>query len=139
MVCGYSAPNRVYLLLLLLCNSIVPYVNPPVTGSISGIIGAGGNTGAVLFGLFFRQFSFQTAFVYMGATIVLSSILSIFIFIKGESGLIWWTTPLEQLEAAISTDALAICDVKAESQDVHASVSVDTSSSYSGSVTTGSA
>jgi len=30
---------------------IVPYVNPPVTGSIDGIVGAGGNTGAVCFGL----------------------------------------------------------------------------------------
>merc|ERR1712100_778211 len=26
---------------------IVPYVNPPATGSISGIVGAGGNCGAV--------------------------------------------------------------------------------------------
>eukprot|EP00957_Ditylum_brightwellii_P201953 15327940-Ditylum_brightwellii.AAC.1 len=26
---------------------IVPYVNPPCTGSIAGIVGAGGNTGAV--------------------------------------------------------------------------------------------
>ena len=30
---------------------IVPYVDPPNTGSIAGIIGAGGNTGAVGFGL----------------------------------------------------------------------------------------
>merc|ERR1712125_123156 len=28
---------------------IVPYVNPPATGSIAGIVGAGGNTGAVCF------------------------------------------------------------------------------------------
>jgi NNP family nitrate/nitrite transporter-like MFS transporter len=128
----------VYLFLLLLCISIVPYVNPPVTGSISGIIGAGGNTGAVLFGLFFRQLSAQTSFVYMGSTIVFSSILSIFIFIKGEPGLIWRTTPYEQPEAAINADSIAICDDKAESQDVNTSVSVVTSSSYSGSVTTGS-
>lgn len=114
-------------------------MNPPVTGSISGIIGAGGNTGAVLFSLFFRQLSAQTSFVYMGATIVLSSILSIFIFIKGESGLIWRTTLHEQPEEDIDADAVeAICDVKAESQGVNTLVSVDTSSSYSGSVTTGS-
>jgi nitrate/nitrite transporter NarK len=128
----------VYLFLLLLCNSIVPYVNPPVTGSISGIIGAGGNTGAVLFGLFFRQLSAQTSFVYMGATIVFSSVLSIFIFIKGEPGLIWRTIPHEQPEAAINADAEAICVAKSESQDVNTLESVDTSSSYSGSVTTGS-
>jgi hypothetical protein len=111
-------------------------VNPPVTGSISGIIGAGGNTGAVLFGLFFRQLSAQTSFVYMGATIVLSSILSIFIFIKGESGLIWRTTPHEQPETATSTDPI-MCDAKSYSQDVN-TLSVNTSSSYSGSATTGS-
>merc|ERR1739844_648898 len=34
---------------------IVPYVDKPATGSISGIVGAGGNTGAVCFGLGFRQ------------------------------------------------------------------------------------
>jgi MFS transporter, NNP family, nitrate/nitrite transporter len=34
---------------------IVPYVDPPNTGTISGIIGAGGNTGAVLFGMCFRR------------------------------------------------------------------------------------
>jgi hypothetical protein len=113
-------------------------VNPPVTGSISGIIGAGGNTGAVLFGLFFRQLSAQTSFVYMGASIVLSSILSIFIFIKGEPGLIWRTVPRDQPEAAINTDAEAICDVKEENQYMNTFESVDTSSSYSGSGTTGS-
>jgi hypothetical protein len=113
-------------------------VNPPVTGSISGIIGAGGNTGAVLFGLFFQQLSSQTAFVYMGATIVVSSILSIFIFINGESGLIWRTTPHEQPEEAINTDAVAICDDKTDCQEVNASLSMETSSSVSGSVNTGS-
>merc|ERR1719512_626679 len=34
---------------------IVPYVDPPSTGSIAAIVGAGGNTGAVVFGLCFRQ------------------------------------------------------------------------------------
>jgi hypothetical protein len=32
-------------------NGIVPYVDPPSTGSISGIVGAGGNAGAVGFGM----------------------------------------------------------------------------------------
>lgn len=38
---------------------IVPYVDPPATGAISGIIGAGGNTGAVGFGLGFRNLSYN--------------------------------------------------------------------------------
>eukprot|EP00536_Pseudo-nitzschia_multiseries_P017550 jgi/Psemu1/293087/fgenesh1_pg.1622_\ len=67
---------------------IVPYVDPPATGSISGIVGAGGNTGAVCFGLGFRNLSYKTAFMLMGFTILGSSALSLVIFIKGHAGLI---------------------------------------------------
>lgn len=67
---------------------IVPYVNPPCTGSIAGIVGAGGNTGAVCFGLGFRNLPYTTAFDIMGGTIIASSVLSLFIFIKGHAGLI---------------------------------------------------
>ncbi|KAL7532234.1 hypothetical protein ACHAXR_004506 [Thalassiosira sp. AJA248-18] len=67
---------------------IVPYVNPPVTGSIAGIVGAGGNTGAVCFGLGFRQLETKPAFVLMGSCIIASGILSLFVSIKGHAGLI---------------------------------------------------
>merc|ERR1712232_94712 len=67
---------------------IVPYVNPPATGSIAGIVGAGGNSGAVGFGMGFRQLSAKSAFILMGCTIIGSSVLSLFIFIKGHAGLI---------------------------------------------------
>lgn len=67
---------------------IVPYVNPPCTGSIAGIVGAGGNTGAVCFGLGFRQLSYQKAFDIMGATIVASAGITALINIKGHSGLL---------------------------------------------------
>ena len=68
---------------------IVPYVNPPATGSIAGIVGAGGNTGAVAFGMCFRQMEkYKDAFIIMGAVIIGSSALSAFIFIKGHAGLI---------------------------------------------------
>ena len=67
---------------------IVPYVNPPVTGSIAGIVGAGGNTGAVGFGLGFRQLETKQAFVLMGSCIIASGFLSLFICIKGHAGLI---------------------------------------------------
>jgi NNP family nitrate/nitrite transporter-like MFS transporter len=67
---------------------IVPYVDPPSTGSIAGIVGAGGNTGAVCFGLGFRQLDYFDAFMIMGCCIIASSVLSVFIFIKGHSGLI---------------------------------------------------
>ena len=64
---------------------IVPYVNPSVTGSIVGIIGAGGNFGGVLFSLMFRQWDYRHAFNVMGWTCVCSAFLSFFISIKGQS------------------------------------------------------
>jgi len=64
---------------------IVPYVNPRITGTVSGIIGAGGNVGAVVFGFFFRQLDAKDAFMIMGSIIMSTSILSIFIFIPGEA------------------------------------------------------
>lgn len=68
---------------------IVPYVDPPATGSIAGIVGAGGNTGAVCFQLAFRQLGYKRAFVIMGATIMGSSLLTAFICIKGYGKLLW--------------------------------------------------
>mmetsp|Transcript_1295 Transcript_1295/g.2664 ORF Transcript_1295/g.2664 Transcript_1295/m.2664 type:complete len:472 (-) Transcript_1295:235-1650(-) len=67
---------------------IVPYVDPPATGAISGIVGAGGNTGAVCFGLGFRNLEYKDAFMLMGFTIIGSSVLSLVIFIKGHAGLV---------------------------------------------------
>ena len=66
---------------------IVPYVDPPATGSISGIVGAGGNSGAVGFGMGFRQLDYAPAFTIMGVSIVASALLSVFINIKGHAGL----------------------------------------------------
>merc|ERR1712232_810713 len=66
---------------------IVPYVDPPATGAISGIVGAGGNTGAVCFGLGFRNLEYKAAFILMGSTIIVSSVLSAFLYIKGHSAL----------------------------------------------------
>lgn len=67
---------------------IVPFVNPRATGSIAGIVGAGGNTGAVCFGLAFRQLADdKDAFVAMGCAILASSLLTGLIFIKGHSSL----------------------------------------------------
>jgi len=66
---------------------IVPYVNPPVTGSIAGVVGAGGNCGAVGFGLGFRQLETLQAFYLMAGTIIASGLLTVFICIKGHAGL----------------------------------------------------
>jgi MFS transporter, NNP family, nitrate/nitrite transporter len=45
---------------------IVPYVDPPSTGSVSGTVGAGGNCGAMGFCFAFRQLSYKKAFQMMG-------------------------------------------------------------------------
>lgn len=67
---------------------IVPYVNPPATGSIAGIVGAGGNTGAVCFGLGFRQLRIGQAFDLMGFTVLGSAALSLLICIKNHRSII---------------------------------------------------
>lgn len=67
---------------------IVPYVDPPSTGSIAGIVGAGGNTGAVCFGLGFRQLEYRDAFYLMGGVILFSAFSTALIFIKGHSNLV---------------------------------------------------
>jgi len=68
---------------------IVPYVNPPVTGSIAGVVGAGGNLGAVGFGLGFRNLDTLTAFRLMGGTIIASGFFTVLVSIKGHAGLLW--------------------------------------------------
>jgi NNP family nitrate/nitrite transporter-like MFS transporter len=67
---------------------IVPYVDPPATGSIAGIVGAGGNCGAVVFGLFFRQLGKKVAFPIMAICVLCSGLVSAMICIKGHRGLI---------------------------------------------------
>jgi NNP family nitrate/nitrite transporter-like MFS transporter len=67
---------------------IVPYVDPANMGSVIGIVGAGGNVGAVCFGLTFRNLDYEKAFVIMGCAIIASSFLSVFIHIEGHAGLL---------------------------------------------------
>ena len=66
---------------------IVPYVNPRYMGSVCGIVGAGGNVGAVVFGLCFRELDYESAFVIMGCSILVSAVLSAFIYINGHAGM----------------------------------------------------
>ena len=66
---------------------IVPYIDPESTGAISGIVGAGGNTLAVVFAVFFHQLDDQTAFYIMGISIFVSSALSAFVCIDGHRAL----------------------------------------------------
>lgn len=67
---------------------IVPYVEPSATGSVSGIVGSGGPSGAVLFGLVFMFLPNIThAYLVMGSVVFLSSFLSFAMNIKGHGGI----------------------------------------------------
>lgn len=70
--------------------SIVPYVDPSNAGAVSGIVGAGGNVGAVCFGFVFREMAEDTqAFEIMGAVVMACSILPLFIVIQGYRGILF--------------------------------------------------
>jgi len=49
--------------------SIVPFVNTKAVGSVAGIVGAGGNIGAMLIGFLFKSLSYADAFLYLGAIV----------------------------------------------------------------------
>jgi NNP family nitrate/nitrite transporter-like MFS transporter len=66
---------------------IVPYVDPPSTGAIAGIVGAGGNLGSVLFSIGFRQLDYKNAFAIMGFSTLAAAFFSVFILIKGHAGM----------------------------------------------------
>lgn len=61
--------------------SIVPFVNKKAVGVVSGIVGAGGNAGALLFTLLFKfeGISYQAAFFIIGGAVVVISILNLFL------------------------------------------------------------
>lgn len=67
---------------------IVPYVDPASTGSIAGIVGAGGNIGAVCFGFFFKYLETKPALHAMGYCVFGSAAMTALLAIKGHRGLV---------------------------------------------------
>lgn len=66
---------------------IVPYLNEAFTGTVTGLVGAGGNLGGVVFGVIFRATaSRQDGLLYMGAIIMASSLFTSCLFFKNEKG-----------------------------------------------------
>lgn len=59
--------------------AIVPMVNRQALGSVSGIVGAGGNVGAVCFGLLLGSMDASQVFLVMGAFGVVAAALSTFV------------------------------------------------------------
>lgn len=78
--------------------AIVPYVNPRVTGSVSGIVGAGGNVGGVAFAAIFRSYDYRHAFSAMGVMAMISAIITIPIAIPGHASLFCGSDAPEVLE-----------------------------------------
>jgi NNP family nitrate/nitrite transporter-like MFS transporter len=58
--------------------SIVPFVNRKSLGSVAGIVGAGGNAGAIAWGFLFKTdaFTWPTAFLILGAIVTVCSFLA---------------------------------------------------------------
>ena len=59
--------------------SVVPFVNRKSLGSVAGIVGAGGNAGAVAFGFLFRSESlgYADALLIVGVVVILASALTL--------------------------------------------------------------
>jgi NNP family nitrate/nitrite transporter-like MFS transporter len=55
--------------------SIVPFVNQKAVGSVAGIVGAGGNVGAMLIGFLFKSMSYSTAFLYLGGGVFVTGVV----------------------------------------------------------------
>jgi len=108
---------------------IVPYVDPPSTGSISGIVGAGGNCGAVGFGMGFRQLDYEAAFMIMGFTILASGILGMFIKVKGHAQLFWGSDDPAITKASNAPVTLEVPEPTPGSRAVDDDVSVGESAS----------
>jgi MFS transporter, NNP family, nitrate/nitrite transporter len=65
--------------------AIVPYVEKNWCGSVTGIVGSGGNVGSVAFSILFRYKGYEDAFLWMGISVLFASALSGAIWIRGES------------------------------------------------------
>lgn len=61
--------------------SVVPFINRRALGSVAGIVGAGGNAGAVAAGFLFRasSVSWPTAFLILGVIVIAASSLTLLV------------------------------------------------------------
>merc|ERR1712060_111845 len=71
---------------------IVPYISRPALGVVSGMVGAGGNLGAVISGRYIVgagvKFALDRGFVNLGIVIISFSMLMHCIFFPGEGGIL---------------------------------------------------
>merc|ERR1712023_618639 len=66
---------------------IVPYISRPALGVVSGMVGAGGNTGALISSKYIiGGTNLDPGFIHLGITIIVGSLTMLFIFFPGEGG-----------------------------------------------------
>lgn len=63
------------------CYSVVPFINKKSLGMVSGIVGAGGNVGAILMGFVFKMegYTYQSGLFLIGVFIMIISLSAFFI------------------------------------------------------------
>lgn len=100
--------------------AIVPYVDHSVAGSVTGIVGAGGNLGGVAFALLFRELNYRRAFLWMGCAVIASAILSLAIRIPGHRSILRGHDASEIVEARTKAGLpdMVILDTHASDVDI---------------------
>jgi len=81
---------------------IVPFINEKNVGLISGIVGAGGNLGGMLFGFLFKSKSitYVGAFMYIGITVIIVAAVVLITKFKKEEAV--EAVVLPEVEAAVA-------------------------------------
>jgi NNP family nitrate/nitrite transporter-like MFS transporter len=104
---------------------IVPYVDPAAPGAVSGIVGAGGPSGAVAFGFGFLFLkNIQHAYVLMASLVLVAGLLSFFINIKGHGGLLYKAPENALLVPGTGLVVPEIADKKKSEEEVEEEVEV---------------
>ena len=66
--------------------SVVPFINKKALGAVAGIVGAGGNAGAVAAGFLFKSaLDWQTALLVLGAVVVACSFTTLLVRFSPEA------------------------------------------------------
>ena len=67
--------------------AVVPFVNKKAVGSVAGVVGAGGNAGAVAAGFLFRSESLSTeqGLIYVGLAVVVASVAAFLVRFSAEA------------------------------------------------------
>jgi NNP family nitrate/nitrite transporter-like MFS transporter len=71
------------------CFGLVAYVDSVNTGSVAGIVGAGGNIGGVILGLLFMSHDYELAMEYMGWFTIGMALVTPLIVVKGYKGILF--------------------------------------------------